>query len=395
MSGLGDYVPKDASFDSIKESAGKITDDVGSAFTKAGNSASDFLKNGTSNFSLAGMGTKITEGAQKLLGGTNLGNLLGFKNIANGLPSGALAKKLMSEGISMGKGQTLSDRTSTAQARANIDEVIVTLRSTVTPEFVKFQVTPRLSESRQANYAELNLVHHPGSILKYERTGARSWTLNVKLVSRTTAEASANQRDLNIIRSWVMPFYGEGTNQNSPDMLGAPPPVLKLSGYGSKNIAPIPVVLESYSTNWPNDIDYIPTAEGLPFPVIMELDLTLKEAYSPAEYSNFNLFAYKSGDLSQAFNGKKFEVAAAAKANGKADTSEGKKLPVLGGKSMKVPSASDITGKIKEMTPNIAGATKDGAAGQSIFSKPITIGGVTGDSDASFKQFQSGGSNSA
>ena len=127
----------------------------------------------------------------------------------------------------------------------------------------------------------------------------------------------------------------------------------------------------------------------------MELDLTLKEAYSPAEYSNFNLFAYKSGDLSQAFNGKKFEVAAAAKANGKADTSEGKKLPVLGGKSMKVPSASDITGKIKEMTPNIAGATKDGAAGQSIFSKPITIGGVTGDSDASFKQFQSGGSNSA
>jgi hypothetical protein len=112
-------------------------------------------------------------------------------------------------------------------------------------------------------------------------------------------------------------------------MLGAPPPVLKLSGYGAKNISPIPVVLESYSTSWPNDIDYLPTNTGDPFPVIMEIELTLKESYSPAEYSKFNLFAYKTGDLSEAFSGAKFEAkTSASAANEKSNTSE---PSILGG----------------------------------------------------------------
>lgn len=306
---------------------GVTSKDVGNFVSGKVNDVQNFFKAGTSNFDIASIPTKVGEGAKKLLG--SFGSLSPFKNLSNGLPTGDLAKQLAQQGIGIGAGQTLSGGENLAAPRENLDDIVIVLESTISSDYVRFDVSPRVSESRQANYHEINITHHPGTILKYEKTSSRSWTISARFVSRTQEEATINQEDLNIIRSWVMPFYGGGTEKNDPSMLGAPPPVLKLSGYGAKNISPIPVVLESYSTSWPNDIDYLPTNTGDPFPVIMEIELTLKESYSPAEYSKFNLFAYKTGDLSEAFSGAKFEAkTSAGAANEKSDTSE---PSVLGG----------------------------------------------------------------
>jgi hypothetical protein len=98
-----------------------------------------------------------------------------------------------------------------------------------------------------------------------------------------------------------MPFYGSGTEKSYNNLLGLPPPILKFSGLGKLNIPLTPVVLVNYTTSWPADIDYIPTEQGDPFPVIMEIDITVKESYSPAEFSRFDLFAYKQGNLEGAF----------------------------------------------------------------------------------------------
>lgn len=178
----------------------------------------------------------------------------------------------------------------------------VRLTSQTSSEVVVFNVMPTIAENRTASYDEVPMPHHPGVLIKYNHSGARTWNVsNIKLISRTIAEADKNQEIINTLRGWMMPYYGLGTEHSAKSKLGAPPDVLIFTAYGDRNIGPIPVVLESASWTWPNDVDYIHTSKGQPFPVIFNIDVQLKEAWSPKEYSGFDLLAYKQGDLRKAY----------------------------------------------------------------------------------------------
>lgn len=176
-----------------------------------------------------------------------------------------------------------------------------------TDEEIIFNVRPQLNETRSANYSTVELLHHPSDILKYQKTSARTWSFSATLVSRTPEEAKQNLQYTNWIRAWVMPYYGEGTAnsiKSHSSRLGAPPPILKLTAYGNQMIGPVPVVLESYDISWPADVDYIQTSyddSAVPFPVVLTINLSMKEAFSPAEYSGFDLYRYKLGDMGGAF----------------------------------------------------------------------------------------------
>jgi hypothetical protein len=169
---------------------------------------------------------------------------------------------------------------------------------------VIFDVMPQITEQRSASYDSAQILHHPGEILKFKSTSARTWQISATLISRTPAEASGNLVYVNLMRSWLMPFYGVGTEQTLGNYLGAPPPILILSGYGDKMIGETKCVLESYNWSWDNDIDYIPTLDLTPFPVIVKISLTLKESFSPAEYSSFDLMAYREGNVMSAFTSR-------------------------------------------------------------------------------------------
>lgn len=189
----------------------------------------------------------------------------------------------------------------------------VKLVSKATNEMVFFDIMPSIAESRSVAYDEVTISHHPGTIVKYNHTAARGWSIsNIKLASRTIAEANKNQKILNLLRGWMMPYYGYGTELSDPTKLGAPPEVLTFSAYGKNNIGEIPVVIESANWDWPNDIDYLHTSDNQPFPVLMTISITLKEAWSPRQYSGFSLRDYKSGNLAAAYDqnniGKKLKV---------------------------------------------------------------------------------------
>jgi len=168
------------------------------------------------------------------------------------------------------------------------------------PNEIVFKVMPRISESGGAEYEQITPTHHPGSIQKFRNSTPRTWSVSGRLMSRTVAEASENLKLLNMIRSWRMPFYGEGTNQDSSTQgkLGAPPPILTLTGYGPSMIGPIKCVLTNYSWDFDNQLDYLPTDMGSMFPVLLDISLSLTESWSPAEFSGFDLVKYKNGDLS-------------------------------------------------------------------------------------------------
>ncbi len=194
------------------------------------------------------------------------------------------------------------------------NELKVKLVSQPLNETILFEAMPSISESRNAAYDEFTPLQHPGDMLKYRATASRSWSISAKLISRTSEEATKNLKNINIIRSWTMPFYGVGT-ENDPatkQYLGSPPQILTLTAYGNMMIGPVKCVLESYSWQFPDNIDYLPaypdgsnSGPPSPFPVILNIELQLKESYSPAEFSGFSLMKFKKGELPAAFTAVK------------------------------------------------------------------------------------------
>ena len=264
------------------------------------------------DFSVASVNQKVSEAAQKI---TSEGVLGSMTNITNGIGfiNDGIGGKIpvdTSTGAPAGEAVNQAPRppsagASSADASKETKKFKVVIESAPDGKTVVFDSMPTIAESRSTSYEPFSPVHHPGEIMKYKNTTARTWTLSAKLISRNQSEAKKNLDILNTIRAWGMPYYGEGTKGSSGTNLGAPPPILTLSAYGEGAIGPIPCVMESYSTNWPNDIDYISTGPGDkegPFPVLLQLDISLKESYSPSEYSGFDLIKYRKGDMGGAFN---------------------------------------------------------------------------------------------
>lgn len=138
---------------------------------------------------------------------------------------------------------------------------------------VVFEASAPLAESRQAAYDGYNIVHLPTALISYKNTSSRTWQIAGKLVSRTADEATANVYYLDLIRSWVLPDFGD---------TGATPPILTLYGYRNTNIDGRKVVLKQYDWSFGEETDYIYTG-GQPMPVIGMLNVTVEEVYSAAE----------------------------------------------------------------------------------------------------------------
>lgn len=170
------------------------------------------------------------------------------------------------------------------------------------PNTIVLDVMPTISESVSVNYDPFSPIHHPGEIMKYRGTGGRKWSISGRFIARNSEEATLNQIYMNVIRGWTKPFYGQGTDADAElgKYLGAPPPILTLSAYGPGNVKNAKCVLTNYDYNWPNDVDYIPTLNGDPFPVIIQISINLEESWSPSEFSKFDLRKFYEGDLSGA-----------------------------------------------------------------------------------------------
>lgn len=177
----------------------------------------------------------------------------------------------------------------------------VTITSQVSGERVVFHAMPQIDESRNANYQSLSPTHTPTSFPLYQNTGARSLSLSGQFFARTPQEASQTIEFMNLIRSWVMPYFGTGTASDNArhisNNLGSPPDILILRALGRKNLEYVPTVLSGYQWQYPTDVDYIPSEFGEAVPRLISVSLNLLEAYSPAQSQSFSLRDYKLGRL--------------------------------------------------------------------------------------------------
>jgi hypothetical protein len=181
------------------------------------------------------------------------------------------------------------------------------LVGTITGKIVTFNTMPSIYENNSATYETLSPAHMIGDFHVFSKSPSRSFEISeLKLVSRNQQEARANIERVFALKGWTKSYFGNTDGDASPELmnwLGAPPEVLKFSAIGYFN--EIPVVLEKVSINFPNDVDYIPTAsleEGdplgnIPFPLVTSISFTILEQHSASEYEMFNLHSYRTGTL--------------------------------------------------------------------------------------------------
>ena len=189
-------------------------------------------------------------------------------------------------------------------------------------DIVVFDATPTFTENRSVVYSQLSPIHLPGEYQVYRNTKSRTFSIGAKFISTTPEQAELNMIYLQRLRAWCMPYFGklDGISQVVPQpqggsgLLGAPPDVLYLwayapydngiraastyvDGFGLANINKVPVVLTSLNIEYPQNITYINTTSGVPFPIVMTASIDLAETHSPLQYESFDLMQYKNGLL--------------------------------------------------------------------------------------------------
>lgn len=279
------------------------------------------------SYTIAGAATKVSEAASTLYG--TMGGVGNFTKVAsqaktfaqmnadailNGTPSGASNVIPTSLLNLAGTTNQSSDASASASAinaatgqtnKRSLHKV--TLKENGTANAVVFEVMPEIVEQHTVEYEAIAPPQFPGSFQKYKGNSATQWQVNTTLISRNSTEAAQNLRYLQMLRGWTKPFFGDRTANSFKNKLGAPPPVLTLSGLRDL-VGPVPVVITSLNWTWPKDVDYISTgikgSDGnyIPFPTVIQVPIQLVESYSITQFNDFSLADYRAGNLEIAFN---------------------------------------------------------------------------------------------
>jgi len=236
---------------------------------------------------------------------SSLLNTMNLPNVSSDLPENL--NKLVD-----GANDAINSHQSRISSYLEQNKFAVRLKAVGNGKVVAFRTSPEINETRNNAYRTIDPVHLPGAVQVFTNSSPRSWNLaSIKLISRNGVEAEENLETINILRSWMLPFFGNSTTTDRDgygnlEMLGSPPEILMFTAYsdhgedarGRTNIRNIPVIMNSLNIPYSSDVDYIKTAKtNQPFPAIMSVDINVIEAHSPREYNTFDIIAFREGKL--------------------------------------------------------------------------------------------------
>tara|TARA_B100000424_G_scaffold271463_1_gene274265 strand:+ start:789 stop:1604 length:816 start_codon:yes stop_codon:yes gene_type:complete len=163
-----------------------------------------------------------------------------------------------------------------------------------------FPVNPAITMNHTANYSEIHPVHSNYSFPQYTNSRTEDITISGEFPVQNEKDGQYWVAAIHFCRSVSKMFYGDTSNK------GAPPPILKLNGYGQFVLNNVPVVLVNFMSDMPKDVDYIKTPVfagnglevGLKYnwvPTLSTITLTLRPVYSRTKVSQFSLDKFVQG----------------------------------------------------------------------------------------------------
>ena len=120
-----------------------------------------------------------------------------------------------------------------------------------------FPFTPTIIVAHSANYQAITPTHTNYPYFAYQNSQVDQIVITGDFFVQNGVEAEYWVAALHYLRSATKMFYG-----GEAETLGAPPPVVKLNGYGDFIFNNVPVVVTNFTVDLPQDVDYIATGLG-------------------------------------------------------------------------------------------------------------------------------------
>ena len=164
-----------------------------------------------------------------------------------------------------------------------------------------FPFTPTILLSHSANYSTVQPTHTNYPYHAYENSQVDNITLTGEFIQENAVDAQYWLAALHYLRVMTKMFYGE-----SDAPLGNPPPVARLNGYGKYVLNNIPVVITNFTTDLPQDVDYIEcNFAGEPnwVPTQCVFTVTVAPNYARRSQARFSLQDFAAGKHTQGNEG--------------------------------------------------------------------------------------------
>lgn len=123
----------------------------------------------------------------------------------------------------------------------------------VTKNRMIFPFTPTILLQHSANYQSVNPVHTNYPFHAYSSSQVNEIVITGQFYCQNELEAQYWTACLHYLRSVTKMDYGMFAET------GAPPPIVKLNGYGDYVFNNVPVVITTFTVDMPSEVDYIAT----------------------------------------------------------------------------------------------------------------------------------------
>jgi len=155
-----------------------------------------------------------------------------------------------------------------------------------------FPYTPQIIMEHSANYNSLHPTHSNYAFPAYQNSQVNAMTIIGDFFVENEMEGRYWVAATHYLRSITKMAYGASSNQ------GSPPPVVKLNGYGDYVFKEVPVVVQMFTVELPNDVDYIQVGigeNGTWVPTRSSISVVVQPTYSRKTVTDFSLDAFVNG----------------------------------------------------------------------------------------------------
>lgn len=159
-----------------------------------------------------------------------------------------------------------------------------------------FPYTPQISYEHKAEYTTQQPLHSNYAINFYKNSSIGDITITGKFTVQNEKEGLIYLATVRLLRALTKMRWGGKIGD--PDS-GAPPPVCRLDGYGEFLFKNVPVVINSFKNDLPDDVDFFTVGKdgNGPFglnsvPTRSTISVTCKVAYSRAEMQEISVTKY-------------------------------------------------------------------------------------------------------
>lgn len=158
-----------------------------------------------------------------------------------------------------------------------------------------FPFKPRFTVRHQAKYGSQSVSHANQDFRYYVDTPAQTFDISGDLTAQDQKQAAYMLATFHFFSLVTKMRFG-----SSDENAGLPPPVLLLSGYGPYSFNDLPVIVEAFTYNHPNDVDYVDvTINGVKnkVPTLTTISLNVTVQNTPEKLRTFNWDQFASGKL--------------------------------------------------------------------------------------------------